>query len=489
MALLLIARVTGREWHDIELLHPSFPDNHARAEDLYEIDPSKWYASQPVASPASTPSINSPASMPTRLPFELEEPNWGSPAMNLPDSERFPQSPVPVNPPRGYFNYEISSGGLHGPGFPAMIRGENGFQIRYQNNAWKFVQNPSDSYWREFSSNGFGTWNGALARRDLNANQCGNVGMQSPIDIRLSGVACVEHHQIRTRPGDFRVSGSKVEKRIEHNKLRLVWQRRPCADLLDPRCAEPDPPHADFPNGWGGFADMMHLDFKLPAEHRIYGEAFDAEMQLFQLHPGRARLPAVSVLIRATPGGHNEYLQQAIDAFQMEYDLHRAECGNHIRNNRQLVTDFHRSIYGDSATESMLQSADYESWAEFSTLLDDPEFLQKREEHNRKLSSGIFDPFHEDLIPTYWFFGYDGSLTEPPCSEIVSWFVMDTPMIISPEQLNQMKVILFTHVDPECKSTSTHFNGSVARPIQESAGRQVWRCTRNDFPPDHERSG
>jgi carbonic anhydrase len=72
-------------------------------------------------------------------------------------------------------------------------------------------------------------------------------------------------------------------------------------------------------------------------------------------------------------------------------------------------------------------------------------------------------------------------------TEIVSWFVMDTPMTVSKFQLEQMKSILFTNVDGEtCQPTSAHHQGSVARPIQESAGRQVWRCTRENFLPDDE---
>jgi carbonic anhydrase len=266
-----------------------------------------------------------------------------------------------------------------------------------------------------------------------------------------------------------------VQKRIESNKLRLVYQRRPCADILDAVCAEPDPPAADFPNGWGGFADMMHVDFKLPAEHRLYGEVYDAEMQIFHLHPGRRRLPAISVLIQVDPNGYNYYLQIAIDAFQYEYNLHRAQCADNVRRNRQLMDDAQTTTGYD------------ESWGEFSSLLEDPDFIEEGKEHQRRMSS-IWYPHHEALIPTYWFYGYDGSLTEPPCTEIVSWFVMDTPMIIAPAQLEQMKKILFTHVDENCESTSTHFHESVARPIQESSGRQVWRCTPDDFPPDSERT-
>lgn len=283
------------------------------------------------------------------------------------------------------------------------------------------------------------------------------------------------------------MAGDSVEKRIESNKLRLVYQRRPCPDLFDTVCAEPDPPAADFPNGWGGFADTMHVDFKLPSEHRIYGEIFDAEMQIFHLHPGRRRLPAISVLIRADPNGYNYYLQTAIDAFQYEYNLHMAQCSNRVRKGRKLVSQFHSELVGMGMNVNTTSAEYYESWGDFSTHLDDPDFIEEGKEHERRMQATIWFPHHQALIPTYWFYGYDGSLTEPPCTEIVSWFVMDTPMIISPAQLEQMKTILFTHVDSNCQGTSVHYQESVARPIQESANRQVWRCTRDDFPPDAER--
>jgi carbonic anhydrase len=40
----------------------------------------------------------------------------------------------------------------------------------------------------------------------MDQNMCGTGDEQSPIDIRLSGVACVEHHQIRTRVSQTTVS-------------------------------------------------------------------------------------------------------------------------------------------------------------------------------------------------------------------------------------------------------------------------------------------
>jgi hypothetical protein len=209
-------------------------------------------------------------------------------------------------------------------------------------------------------------------------------------------------------------------------------------------------------------------------------------MQIYQLHPGRRRVPAISSLIRVEPNGYNYYLQVAIDAFQYEYNLHRAQCADSMRRKRKLATDFQSEIMGDNLAN--LTMTDFKTWGEYSRLLEDPDFIAEGKEHARRMQGGVWSPYHAMLIPTFWFYGYDGSLTEPPCSEFVTWFIMDKPMIISPSQLQQMKDILFTHVDPSCQSTSVHWKESSARPIQESAGRQVWQCTRDHFPPDAERT-
>ena len=66
----------------------------------------------------------------------------------------------------------------------------------------------------------------------------------------------------------------------------------------------------------------------------------------------------------------------------------------------------------------------------------------------------------------------------------VEWRIMDTPMTISIAQLFQLKKLLFHHVDKECKRTSTHFHGSVARPLQPYNGRMVHRCTCVNFMTD-----
>lgn len=58
------------------------------------------------------------------------------------------------------------------------------------------------------------------------------------------------------------------------------------------------------------------------------------------------------------------------------------------------------------------------------------------------------------------FWSYNGSLTSPPCSEVVTWFMTATPMVISSAQLQVLKA-----------STT---NGVNNRPTQPLNGRTVY---------------
>ncbi len=81
--------------------------------------------------------------------------------------------------------------------------------------------------------------------------------------------------------------------------------------------------------------------------------------------------------------------------------------------------------------------------------------------------------------------GYSGSVTEPPCTALVDWKIMDVPTPISKLQLAQFKNILFSHVDANCQQTSVHnTKGSVARPTQVQ--RDYYKCTRDEYVSDEE---
>ena len=55
------------------------------------------------------------------------------------------------------------------------------------------------------------------------------------------------------------------------------------------------------------------------------------------------------------------------------------------------------------------------------------------------------------------YFRYSGSLTTPPCTEPVLWYVMSEPLDISPEQLQRIALAV----------------GMNARPVQPLNGRMV----------------
>lgn len=197
-------------------------------------------------------------------------------------------------------------------------------------------------------------------------------------------------------------------------------------------------------------ADVLHVDLKVPSEHTVRGERFDAEMQIVHLHPGNRRLATQAVLIKAQTGGFNYYFQEALKAFAKQYEDNRANCG------RRLESEWTDILF--NSTNRNLQAS---------------------------FPGGAWDPHHAMLIPTIHFYRYEGSLTEPPCTQFVTWFVADKPMIISWEQLELMKVMLFTNVHPHnCKKSGVHFDESVARPIQPLHDQGVYQCTPNDFGPD-----
>lgn len=482
-----VTQINGRPWKEVVLKHEmNQPDNAGLAflEDLEQrlLEESKSRISpSPSVSPSPTaersPTTNGPSPNPSASPSHCPSMEGSDAPTKLQSS--FPSglpsespSPPPTEDPypqgrppqdkKGYFNYN-----------PAAYEGPN---------FWGSIDLPDDYYWTEFDADGFGTWKGVLFEREPWENKCKKGKRQSPIDVRENGAICEEFHEIRDQPGEFKLTSPQVDKRIESNKLRVVYPRRLCHNVshpwytLDAECQNPSPPVADFPNGWRGTGDVLHIDFKIPGEHMIWGEQFNAEMQIFHVHPVNQRVVAVTTMIRAETDGFNFYLQEAINAFQEVYDQNQADCAYFLQTGQ--VVDKNITSSNELSGRIPSSSPTLDSLGRVSTRSDS-------DAHKRELQvKFVWNPYHAMLIPTIHFYRYDGSLTEPPCAEMVSWFVSDMPMIVSFEQVEQMKNIQFTNVDKTCHMTSAHFERSVARPIQPTNDRPVWKCTAEDFVAD-----
>lgn len=262
-------------------------------------------------------------------------------------------------------------------------------------------------------------------------------------------------------------------KQILPNKLRILVPRR--------TGEEPDPPHVDFSGVGYKDLDLLNIDIKFPSEHTICGRRYDGEMQYYFFHPVKRSLLVVTWLLEAPREDNpiNEHMQLLIDSFQEVYNANEAICLE--KNLVESTTLNEASSVIRGSAEALTNATNYTA-SEENNLFQRNRKLAK----NNEKKGGIWDPFHEDIQKTIHFWGYTGSLTEPPCTGNTLWRIMDVPVQITVEQLTQMQNILFNNRDSQtCAFASNHYKGSVARPIAETT--HYYKCTRSDYVSDDER--
>lgn len=409
-------------------------------------------------SPTTSPTTTE-ISHPTRLPTPSFLPTTSPESTNTTMPTQTPQFPTHDEPYQSvptFFNYNTSESSRYGP------------------HSWSNVTvlNSTENYWYQFG---------------FVANECSR-GAQSPIDVCTQPVRyCEEYHEFRAKVndiivtmftlafvifcssydiflyptvanpkrGDFKISSEVVEKQIMSNKLRAIMMRR----VGD----EPDPPQVDFSGVGYADLDLLNIDIKIPAEHTICDHRYSGEMQYYFFHPVKQSLIAISWLFDAKPDNVvNRHIQLLIDEFQKVYDGNEQSCKSNMETTNQ---DQSNTASGNASSTSALGTT-----------------------RKRVAREPIWDPFHSDIQKSIHFWGYRGSLTEPPCSpDSVLWRIMDVPVPISQTQLYQMQNILFNNREKDsCVFTSTHYKGSVARPISKSIS--YYKCTRSDYVSDAERA-
>ena len=173
----------------------------------------------------------SPSSAPSSLPSS--RPSLGPTSFPTPRPTIWRETSEPRNADDSYFDYNPQKNSKYGPGQKKIyeVQKDGSTKIIYENNNWEKVRDSQEEkYWKPLQKD---------IKFDLSKNSCGSKGsrFQSPIDIWPTDDAeCEEHHQIRHRPGDFRIDGDMIKKEILPSKLRLVFPTR--------EGEEPDPPFA-----------------------------------------------------------------------------------------------------------------------------------------------------------------------------------------------------------------------------------------------------
>lgn len=105
----------------------------------------------------------------------------------------------------------------------------------------------------------------------------------------------------------------------------------------------------------------------------------------------------------------------------------------------------------------------------------------QEDEGARKLAQG-FNPYA--LLPEgATMYTYQGSLTTPPCLEIVFWNVVDTAVSISPREFLRLTTLIIDWVNPEtCELASVAADsGFTGRPVQNINGREINRICPTDY--------
>ena len=235
-----VTLVAARTWKDIELLHGLSPPpfNVDVLLDLQtEKDPLDPFvfvptSGKPVAAPTASPALqptlvpstkyptwqptDRPQAPPTRFPTQFPtslaptSPHPSSRPSSQPSEEPdpYPFNEPPLFPNPWYFNYDTRPNARYGPGYNTLKFTNAGFSTQYENNQWANsdrvdVASDPDFYWTEFDSEqqgGSGPWMNTLANHLPTRNQCGRVGLQSPINVEHNGLGeCEETHEIRSR--------------------------------------------------------------------------------------------------------------------------------------------------------------------------------------------------------------------------------------------------------------------------------------------------
>jgi len=375
---------------------PTFPIT----DEPTTVEPSTQPTLSPVTDEPSLTPTALPSSTPTAMPQATgtESSTTRTPPTKKPKSD-FIDNSEPDDPDGGYFNYDDSS--QFGP-------------RRW--NKVKPQKTEEYAYWKEFKD---------AIKEDLDKNYCGSSAQQSPINLFDTGAVCLEYHQIRDRPGDFLPDDVEVEKVIGQNKLRVIWPRRD-GD-------EPDPPGADIPKGWGHIIDATNTDIVVPAEHTINGRQFVGEYRIFHMHSGGKGAAVITALMEIHPlNKRNSHLQKLINEFQTHFEEDMLKCQNKKRKERGL-----RSLVSSKGKNgvSSLRGKNHLVGTEKFPSYKNRKALYERQLEKVKFdhddpsdpytSFGRWDPYDPEMISSLWFYGYEGSLTEPPCTPFLSWRIMD----------------------------------------------------------------
>eukprot|EP00588_Corethron_pennatum_P018240 CAMPEP_0194305688 /NCGR_PEP_ID=MMETSP0171-20130528/3061_1 /TAXON_ID=218684 /ORGANISM="Corethron pennatum, Strain L29A3" /LENGTH=418 /DNA_ID=CAMNT_0039057293 /DNA_START=50 /DNA_END=1306 /DNA_ORIENTATION=+ len=380
---------------------------------------------------------------------------------------------------------------------------------------WKSVDDVKDNYWQMFH----------LMKVDK--NECDDGSRQSPVNLKRN-TSCKGDHHMLYKYGSCKIDD--VDFKIEPWGLEGHYPRhgRGC----------------DAPNL--NIADSFHrraatrFDLKIPSEHTMDGKRYDAEFYVAHVEntekknkDNRGNLVAMtSVLFDVDGDKKNEWLEELIDGWEDVAKKEKRRCAGYSDSAPDEAPDEsapannrYTGCYKDTKRNRMFsyeaQSSDASTdkcaelckgYRFFARQYKGQCFCGNRDDYDRHGSSSSCDcegsnvggylacvyetasakRKNRRLKKKDWhlhapfkkqhYYGYKGSLTMPPCSDSVFWYIMNNKQKISKGQLQRLKDLIAGYRDKSCRlGTYADKNGSVARPLQSSRGRSIFQCTNKDY--------
>eukprot|EP00521_Asterionellopsis_glacialis_P014497 CAMPEP_0195309110 /NCGR_PEP_ID=MMETSP0707-20130614/38572_1 /TAXON_ID=33640 /ORGANISM="Asterionellopsis glacialis, Strain CCMP134" /LENGTH=466 /DNA_ID=CAMNT_0040373407 /DNA_START=785 /DNA_END=2185 /DNA_ORIENTATION=- len=371
-------------------------------------------------------------------------------------------------------------------------------------------------------------------------NICHSKRRPSPINL-VANQVCEDAHEILTRkirPDDCTLQNLQFSITPHTLRADFPWD--------DSTCTRPT---VDLPNGYPFTWIAHHVEVHLRAEHVLDGRRYDGELQMYHLgrEDQRRELSVISVMLDASAQEDEPKLQEYID--QWETLAHRIEQNCRDRQEQEQLKNGTRKVQEHlftSSTSNTQQQHDfnltsilYKNQGHITRALDLDEYKYSRaatevQDTTGSLTTSNFETassstaalspsttasttgtpptspvgplaprrkmFPYDIWPTIHFYRYRGSLTSPPCTEFVSWRVLDEPLRISRRQYKALARLLTSYINEEddChngsgkgRGAATSSTGETYRPLQElnKEYQNLTHCTEEDFtfrmyPPD-----
>jgi hypothetical protein len=252
-------------------------------------------------------------------------------------------------------------------------------------------------------------------------NQCGSSNRPSPLKLEDAQQCADVHELLPPQISDGDCTREDIAFDITPYSLRAYFP------TSNEQCERPE---LIVPGRFDPYA-LLWMELHARAEHVVEGKRYDAELQM--VHAGTARdegqLMTVSLMIDASATQDDlEFewlLQQWGNAALVESDT----CDGRRRQLRQ---------------GQLRQVSDYQTNINTSNIQPATHNSQENPQRNLQFSPS---PCRTDrfgngceplgprrrkypysMWPSIWYYGYTGSLTSPPCSDIVQWRILDEPM-------------------------------------------------------------